>query len=270
MTQEVQHIPPSRRHVRWVVALSARWPIGLIGLVMTIYGALIALMLFHADHGTAGDDDLLDRGPTARADGRVTEVVPYQGSWLSSQPSERVSYSFVAPGGQHTGFSFVPMDRFRVDDPISVVYLPGQMETNRADGGRLCLLGDYISPVIGFVVLPGLLLVLLWIQGAHTLRCTLAEGDVAAAQISSVERVAWVIPVMLRARYRFRDRSARWRDGHHWVLARSPIGVRLAAGDDEMSVIHDRDRPEFSRLVVPGDFVTSPSEDEQLPQPSRS
>ena len=39
MTQEVQHIPPSRRHVRWVVALSARWPIGLIGLVMTIYGA---------------------------------------------------------------------------------------------------------------------------------------------------------------------------------------------------------------------------------------
>ena len=47
MTREVQFIPPARRHVRWTLALSSRWPLGLTGLLMTVYGGLIALMLFH-------------------------------------------------------------------------------------------------------------------------------------------------------------------------------------------------------------------------------
>lgn len=254
MTREVHDIPPAPRRVRWVVVLAAGWPLGLTALVMTVYGGLIALMLFYAHDGKPYDDDALDMGPTVRTEGTVTEVVRRFESWLSGEPSERITYTFTTPGGPQTGFSFVAENRYRATDSIGVNYLPGRAETNRAQDGRLCLLGDYVSPIIGFVVLPGLLLILLWTQGAHDLRRTLNAGDVAAAQITRVEKVAWVIPVMFRARYRFRDRHAQWRDGHHWITARSVLGTRLTACSGGVSVVHDRDHPQRSRLVVPSDF----------------
>ena len=97
--------------------------------------------------------------------------------------------------------------------------------------------------------LVGVLLVLLWLQGAHDLRRMMATGDVAAAEPLQVERVAWVIPVMLRARYRFRDRHAQWCEGRHWVPARSALGIRLTSDPSQLAVVHDRSHPAHSRLA---------------------
>jgi len=256
MTREVQFIPPARRPVRWTLALSSRWPVGLTGLVMTLYGGLIALMLFYARGGKPEDDRALDEGPVLTAEARVTKVWLHRGSWLSGEPLDRISYDFQTANGEpQKGSSFAPARRYSVDDPMDVHYLEARPEINRAVGSRLCLLPDLVSPVMGFVVLPGLLLVLLWLQGAHDLRRMLATGDVAAAESVKVERVPWVIPVMLRARYRFRDRHAQWCEGRHWVPARSALGVRLTSDPTLPAVVHDRSHPEHSRLVVAPDFA---------------
>ena len=77
----------------------------------------------------------------------------------------------------------------------------------------------------------------------------------SAAEPLQVERVAWVIPVMLRARYRFRDRHAQWCEGRHWVPARSALGIRLTSDPSQLAVVHDRSHPAHGRLVVPPDFV---------------
>ena len=126
---------------------------------------------------------------------------------------------------------------------------------NRLAGIRISQFGDLVTPLLGFVVFPGLLLLLLWLQSIVDLKLTLARGDAGVAEITGAEPVAAVVPSMLRVRYRFRDYHARWCGGVHWVRARSPLGERLRAGEVQVVVIHDRRRPERSRLVVALDFV---------------
>ena len=51
----------------------------------------------------------------------------------------------------------------------------------------------------------------------------------------TIRKVRWVVPMMFRVDYRFRDHGARWRDGHHWWLQRRHLlqsggGQRSARG----------------------------------------
>ena len=241
-----------------------RWPLGLLGLSMTVYGGLVALMLFYAASGKQQDDALIDIGApdlggVATAEAVVTDAEE-TGAKIHGAPAERLSYTFRTERGvDFAGRSFGVAGAFRVGRFAKVDYLIDHPHINRLQQTRLCLIGDLVSPVLGLVVLPGLLLLLLWLQGALDLKRMMENGDAAVAHVDEVEHVGYVVPVMLRVRYRFRDTRAAWRQGVHWVRARSPLGVRLEGGSDRPVVLHDRVHPQHSRLVTSADFVAAPS-----------
>jgi hypothetical protein len=53
------------------------------------------------------------------------------------------------------------------------------------------------------------------------------------------------------------------RHGHHWVRAHGELGARLTdqaerAAFEEMPVLHDRRLPQWSRMLLPQDFLPQP------------
>lgn len=247
MTREVHDVPPAPRHVRWAPVVWCRWPVGLIGLGLAIYGGLVALLFHHV--GAANHDTRIEQGPREQAVATVTAVKDLPGGTMS-----RYSYRFDMPLGVETGDSLGPRGGFAVGDTAPVEFVQGSPEISRLVGTRKELLGDLSTPILGLVVLPGLLLLLVWLQGVMDLRIMLAHGDVTVAELTQVERVPYVVPLMLRVHYRFRDHRARWCEGGHWVRARSALGQRLAASPGCALSIHDRLRPQRNRLITAVDF----------------
>lgn len=257
MTILVREIPPAERRVRWSTLVWFRWPMGLLGVFLVVYGGLVALMLMFASGGKPRDDRRLDASDVLRSMALVTDVKPSE-AWLDDLPADRITYTFESQGGHaETGRTFGHQDSFVEGREYPVEYLPGETEKNRLVGTRIGLLEDMVSPVLGAVVLPGVLVLLLWLQSLWSLRMTLAHGDVAVARLTRIERVRGVVPVTVRAYYRFRDHHARWCEGAHWVRARSLLGEQMAQPQREVAVVHDRARPERSRLVTASDFAGS-------------
>jgi hypothetical protein len=259
MTCEVQDIPPVDRPVRWGVALSRRWPLGALGLVMVVYGGLFALMLFYVYSSKGQYDELLDRGPTRLAQAEGLRVLHGAGTLPQSGDADLVTYRFTTEKGiKSSGEVSAVAGEFQDAASAVVQYLEGRPKVNRLEGTRCGTRPDLYTPVLGLVVFPGFALVLIWLLGALQLRQMLGRGDVAAAEPIRVERVRWVVPMMLRADYRFRDHHARWCEGHHWVRAHSPLGMRLSEMPARLAVVHDRVHPGFNRLVLPEDFAVGP------------
>ena len=272
MTCEVQDIPPVDRPVRWGVALSRRWPMGVVGLAMLVYGGLFALMLFYVYSSKGQYDELLDRG-LANGETKVAQTEVHVQSGVGKLPEggtgDHVAYRFTSERGVPASKTVdAPTGMFQNGVPADVEYLDGRPDVNRLKGMRCSTQPDYFTPVLGFVVFPGLALVLFWLLGVLQLRHMLVRGDVAAAEPIRVERVRWVVPVMLRADYRFRDHHARWCEGHHWVRAHSSLGVRLSEMPARLAVVHDRAQPGFNRLVLPEDFGGGP-QSRATPQAAR-
>lgn len=254
---EIQAIPPAQRLVRWTAIVTYRWPLGLSGAFLAVYGGLVALMLFHVQSGKLHDDARLDAAAIT-TDAHIVEVRPVDTSLVEGHAAVRLTYEFHTDGKRHEGHSF-GANRDYVEGQVGQVeLLADSPEINRFAGTRICLLGDMVSPVLTFAVLPGLILLGLWALGAVALRRMLSTGDVAAAEPIRVERVPVVVPTMLRAHYRFRDHHARWRVGRHWVRARSELGLRLSEVPSRFAVVHDRAHPERSRLVLAQDFAQFP------------
>lgn len=160
------------------------------------------------------------------------------------RPADPIAGSVLALDGQ-----------FEVGRAYPVLYLSDEPHLNRLVGTRLSRLVDLVNPFLGGIVLPGVLLLLLWLQSVLDLKHLMAAGDVTVGEIVSLTQVPIVNPTMLRVHYRFRGRHAEPEEGWHWVRARSLLGQRLREGPrPRVVVVHDRRRPHKSRIVLPEDF----------------
>lgn len=255
MSREVHEIPPAPRIVRWRAVLWYRWPLGFAGLFMTVYFGLFALMLFHARGGKPQDDTKLDASPH-RTRGTVITVETTTAT-LEGAPMDLVTYRFTLPGQPDADESrcYLPAGRVTAGAQVDVVYVADETHINRIVDGRISLLGDWLTPVLGLLVAPGLLCGLLWLQGVHSLGNLLRYGDIAAAEVTQVQAVRFVLPTMLAVSYRFRDHHAQPCQGKHWVRRRSALGERLQVRSRRVAVVHGRRRATHSRLVMASDFV---------------
>ena len=254
MTREIHELPPAPRHVRWRAVACRRLPLAIVGFLLAVYGGAWTLMLFFAQAGKPQDDRLLDRS-ARHAPARVVRVEPVR-AWIEDAPAVRVEYRYVPEdGAERTGTCFAPAGRFRPGAAVHAEYLPGMPHKSRLVGGRISLLGDWATPGLRLAVFPGVLLLLLWLQGVVDLRRMMTWGVAAVAEVLEVRPVRYVLPEMLVVNYRFRDHHALPREGRHWVRRRSSLGRRLEALPTRAAVLHSRARPEHNRLVVVEDFV---------------
>lgn len=255
MTREVHQIPPAPRHtVRWTIALWYRWPLAVGAFVFGLYGGLWSLMLFYASAGKPIDDAKLDT-QGVQIEGRVLSVKPVQAE-LRDAPADRVDYEFQPPSEpfRRLGFCFVTRG-LSSGDPVRVEFLEDATHVNRIVGGRISLLGDWVTPALWISLLPGGACLIIWLLGVLRTRDLLVHGDVARAQIVSQQPVPWVVPEMLSVGFAFRDRHAVERTARQWVRARSRLGQRIAGSARAgLAVIHDRERPDRHRLVIADEF----------------
>lgn len=256
MSREVQQIPPAPRHdARWGAALWYRWPLALGGFVFAVYGGLVTLMLFFASEGKARDDARLDsRG--ARTDAVVTEVQSTLAR-VEETPYELIAYRFEFDGLDQHGSSLAPAGLAQASGSIEIEFLPEALHVNRVAGGRINLLGNYVTPAFWITVAPGLALIILWLWGAVRTHRVLVHGDVAIARITSMRVCRFVVPTMLAVEFTFRDRNAVQRSGRHWVRERSHAGERLSRNPEFTTIVHDRARPDRHRLVSVDDFAST-------------
>jgi len=81
--------------------------------------------------------------------------------------------------------------------------------------------------------------------------------------------VRWLLPEVVAVYYEFRDHHAVMRPGRHWVRAHSILGARLihqvhTGWFEPMPVLHDRRFPQWSRMVLAGDFLSGQQRSENL------
>lgn len=260
MTREVQGIPPAPRRVRWRAVAWQRWPLCLLGLLLLVYGGVFTWMLFLAYGGKASDSARLDDGPTLAVPGAVASVEGHTGQ-LHGAPAESVRFVFQHQGLRREGVCFAPDGTFATGQTVSIELLPREAHIARIVGTRLHLLPPWSRPGAWLLatVLPGALILLVWLVTAAAVRRVLVRGDVSVAEVVDVRRVRFVLPPMVAVRYRFRDHHAQVRGSSHWVPVRSPLGLRLEVlrrrgGGGRMPVVHDRQRPRRSRLTLIDDY----------------
>ncbi|MBL8728530.1 MAG: hypothetical protein JNM25_08880 [Planctomycetes bacterium] len=264
MMHEVRSIPPAPRRIRLRPLLAHRWPLLTIGGAMCVLGTLVAWLMFLQIGGKFSDTARLDRGPCESVTGTVQQVgEPFQDG---GRTWRNVRYEFHWHTGGHdlhlTGDSFVAGEAPGVGGSVEVDVLRREANINRIRGGVLLMDRAYLHPQSWFlgVVTPGALLLLGWLAGAFQLRHVLVHGDVSVGYVTAVEPVPLVLPQMLRVDYRFRDHRAIARRGRHWVRVHGELGARLLAQDplvgvEPLPVLHDRQQPNQSRVLLPQDFL---------------
>lgn len=260
MRRELRHIPPAPRTPRWPPVLWARWPLAFIAFLGAIYGGVITLMFYHAWGGQPADDDKLDAAGR-RTVGFITAVEPVEVR-IEGRALARVQYKFESePGHEEFGLQFAAADGFSPGEQVDLEFLPAVPETSRIVGTRRTLLPNLAVPLWRWFVLPGLGSLLLWMLGVWRTRNLLRWGDVTVAELILVRPLPFVLPGMLRVSYRFLDRHAVERRGHHWVRMRSDLGLKLAAAPAPTAapMVHDRMHPWRSRVVTVDDFVLAPA-----------
>lgn len=257
MQHEIQDIPPTPRRPRWRALLWHCWPVAFLGFVFGVYGGLLTLMVSLYMGGKPRDDLRLDRG-SVETTGVVQEV---EGGSLDAQGRRlpmRLRYRFEAREGMElSGRSFLERPGTQVGDRIQIEFLADAPHISRAAGGRLSsTFGITLWSIFAYgVFLPGLLAIAVWFGLVLRLRRVLRYGDLAAAQVDDVRVIRFVQPGMLRVAYRFRDRRAQQIETWHWVRRRSVLGQRIEARPHRLAVVHHRDRPQLSRLVMADDFL---------------
>lgn len=262
MKHEVRDIPPAPRRIRLRPLFAHRWPLLALGTVLVVVGGLVAWLMFLQAGGKLSQGPSLDRGPTQRAVGKVGEVGP--AVTFDGRPWQDVRYDFQWQTVALRGGSFVPAGRCQVGDEVPVEVLVENPNVNRIVGGVLHIDRKWLRARFWLVVfvVPGGLLLLGWVAGAFQLRQVLAHGDVAVGTIHRVAAVRLLLPQMLAVDYTFRDHRATTRHNRHWVRAHGALGARLAqqlAADryEDMPVLHDRRLPQWNRMVLPDDFLSS-------------
>ncbi|MCC6671336.1 MAG: hypothetical protein IT458_09760 [Planctomycetes bacterium] len=258
MSHEVHEVPPAPREVRWSAVLWLRWPLALLGFVLVVWFGLFTLMLHWAREGSSHRDELGIAADPGAATATIERVDSVPGTALGRR-WDRVEYVFATPQHpQMRGHSFVEQGRHAPGSAATVEFRRGAPEHSRLLGARLNLLPDPAPWFFGLLVLPGVFVLLVWLLGVVEARRLLAEGDAAAVEIVTLRLLPGVVPGVLLVRYRFRDRRAVVRSAAAWVRARSALGQRLQDEPRHVVAIHDRGRPERSRLAIAGDFLPAP------------
>ncbi|MFY9343419.1 MAG: hypothetical protein WAT39_13060 [Planctomycetota bacterium] len=263
MKHEVRVIPSAPRRIRLRPLFAHRWPLLALGVLLGLVGGLVAWGMFLQSGGKFSLGPSLDRGPTARAVGKVTRVLPpvtIDGRELEDVRYDVTWQSMTCPGG-----SFVPAGRCRVGDEVPIEVLVADPNTNRIVGGILHIDRAWLRArfwLVAFAV-PGGLLLLSWLAGAFQLRRVLVHGDVAVGTIHRVQLVPLLLPQMLAVDYTFRDHHATTRHNRHQVRVHGALGARLLrqmtkGHYEDMPVLHDRALPQWNRMVLPDDFLASP------------
>jgi len=269
MMHEVRSIPTAPRSVRPGPILAHRWPLLALGVQLIVIGGLWAWMLFLAAGAKPSDQRRLDEGPVAQVTATVNrvdeplrdrngELVP----WHDVIGRQHVHYSFRHRDHDQPGSSFARVGDYQVGSTATVELLPDEPNRNRIVGTVLHVSHAWLEPTnwLIAVVVPGALVLLGWLAGVFQLRQVLVHGDVAVGTVLDVAPVRFVLPEMLRVAFVFRDHhAATWR-GRHWVRVHSRLGQRLcqqlqAGRFEPMPVLHDRRFPQWSRMLVPQDFL---------------
>lgn len=265
MKSDVRDIPPAPRRIRLRPLLAHRWPLLAIGGALVVLGALLAWAMFLQSGGKFAMGPSLDAGPTLAVPGQVREVLPprtFDGSeW------EDVRYEFLWPlpqqpeGVRMAGGCFVAAGSVQVGSAVVVQALQRDPNCNRLVGGILHTDREWLHARFWArtMVLPGALLLLGWLAGAFQLRRVLVHGDVSVGTVHQVRPVRFVLPLMLRVDFTFRDHRARIRHHRHWVRAHGALGVRFAkvrnGAYEPLPVLFDRQVPQWNRILIVDDFL---------------
>jgi hypothetical protein len=297
MSLELRDIPPAPRGVRTHAVVWRAFGACLAGSVLLIYGGVLTLLLWISDRGSyyTEAERSLDREREVLV-GSVT-AIEARSSWRGDA-MDLVRFRFQAGDGiAQDGASFFARGVHAVGEEIEIEYSP-KTGDSRVLGGSLVQPMEATGTAFWITVVPGVGLLLLWLAAVLRMRHVLRHGDVAIAEPVEVRRVPFMVPTMLEVRFRFRDRSARVREGRHWVRARSELGERLSTASarprteprvlwtpkrglapvvptdwqtvrssdlPRLCVIHDRARPQDHRLVTASDFEPSPPHSPALP-----
>jgi len=268
MMHEVRSIPTAPRRVRLGPLLAHRWPLLLLGGLCMMTGGLMAWMLFLAAGGKASDQYRLDQGPTISATAKIVRVeeplreggqlVP----WHDGVPRQTVHYTFRYRDQDHAGQSPSRIGSCLVGDSVTIELLPDEPNCNRIRGNQLVAQRGWLQPGNWLVsmVVPGALVLLGWLAGVFQLRQVLVHGDVSVGQVNAISHVRFVLPPMLQVCFEFRDHRAQLRRSRHWVREHSELGRRLlhqlhTGWFEPMPVLHDRRLPQWSRMLLPLDFL---------------
>ena len=262
--QDVRSIPPAPRRIRLRPLLAHRWPLLAFGSVLCVLGTLLAWLMFLQAGGKLSDTARLDDGPCGVVSGTVRKVGP---PFVDrGAPLHWVHYDFTWQADTHSlhmnGSSFVTAPPPAVGDTVEVQVLVEEPNRNRILGSMHMIDRNYLHPQFWFAALvaPGCLLLLGWLAGAFQLRHVLVHGDVSVGRVLRVDAIPLVLPQMLRIDYEFRDHRAIVRRRGHWVRVHGALGARLLAAGQQpthepMPVLHDRQDPSRSRMLLPQDFL---------------
>lgn len=299
MTLEVRDIPPAPRRVRWSAVVWHRFGLLLGGVLLTVYGGVLTLLLWIGDSSSYHQDaeHRLD-AEAQQTVGKVLSVEPGE-NW-QGRPKDLVRFEFTTPDGRkETGVSFCTPESAAVGAEATVEFVREHPHISRLLGGHVVFGARLYEPAFWLTIAPGLVLLWLWIAGVLGLRRTLRDGDAAIAEPLEVRRLGLMLPTMLEVRFRFRDHHAQIREGRHWVRARSTLGQRLLTAGDRpkpararvlwrpgqplatseptdwqtlrsggmprLVVVHDRTFPHRNRLVAAADFVHAAAPPRALP-----
>ena len=102
---------------------------------------------------------------------------------------------------------------------------------------------------VGAAVLPGLLLIGLWLRGVLRLRLLLSQADAAPAELVFQQRLVCSVPSRILVSYRFRDDGGVEREARQTVRAASPEGRCLWEGGRGLIAMFDPGDSSQSHLV---------------------
>ena len=260
MTREIHDIPPSPRAVLWRAVLWHWWPVAFCGFILGVYGGLWTLMWVLAMGGKQADDLLIEvrrevvTGTVTRIEGGPDNE--------GSRPM-RLSYVYTTESGdQRSGRGFLDLPGVGIGDPIPIEYSATQPHVSRPEGGRIAMVPPLDQVFFWLLLAPGMTCIATWLLAVLRLRRLMIHGDVAVAEVMTIDEIRYVLPTTLRVVYSFRDHSATQRMASHWVRGRSDLGMRLTSNPKQIAVIHSRDGRGASRLVMATDFRVQP-----IPQP---
>lgn len=242
--------PEPPRHPRLRTALQHRWLIGLFGglSLFTLLTITVTYALYGADV-TSLADEALDRSASSIR-GKILSIDPIS-LQLGEDPWLSVRFEFSdLTGKMLEGRSLLRQIRFDPGDDCWVEYLRNDPATNRLRGTTRQVQAPLLDLMVRWVLLPGIVLLLFWLQGVLRLRNLLRSGPATHAKVTELHRYRWINPLQLRVDYSFLDHHGEEHRGWHWLAQRSSLGQQLCHHHlSTPAVIYDDSRPSRSRLV---------------------
>lgn len=235
-----------------------RWIVGLFGgLSLSTLLLISALYLSYGSDLTSFADEALDR-EAASVTGTISRVEETS-LMIGDQGWLRVHFEFMdLEGSSHSGHSLLRATDYAVGGRCRVEFLASDPETNRLAGASRQIQAPILDMVMGWLLLPGILLFLVWLQGLVGLRSLLRDGKSTTASITNLRAYAWINPAQLRVDFEFRDHAGVAYAAWHWVAKKGALGRALFdEGLKHPEVIFDEQNPKMCRLVGPTSFKTT-------------